>query len=166
MEKEIVNIIVVDDHTLFRQGLKKIFDDHTWIKVIGETDDGNKVLELVEKLQPDIIIMDISLRGSSGIKVTSLVKERYPLINVLILTMHKSKTYFCQALNAGASGYVLKDSADTELLLAISALHKGDKYVSPLLSDIISDIIIGIVLIYKLNKIKRDSHDNETFIKI
>ena len=140
---EKVSVLVVDDHMLFRQGLKKILDDHSWIEVIGEADDGNNLLKLLEHTHPNIIILDISLPGLSGIKITSLIREKYPSIKILILTMHKSEGYFHQALKAGASGYVLKDSADTELLLAISALRKGEKYISPLLSDVIIDACMG-----------------------
>ena len=127
-------IIVTDDHVLFRQGLRRILEGIPDLEVIGETKDGLELLELLQKSNPDLVILDISMPNLRGLEATHEIKKTDPKMKVLILTMHKENEYLTQALSAGADGYLLKEDADTELLAAIESVRYGKTYVSHLLS--------------------------------
>ncbi|MDI7259549.1 MAG: response regulator transcription factor [Thermodesulfobacteriota bacterium] len=127
-------IVLADDHMMFRQGVKRIIEEIPGFEVVGEVGDGIKILEVLKKSAPDMILLDISMPNLRGIEATREIKRAYPNIKVLILTMHKSKEYLYHALSAGAEGYLLKEDADKELVSAIGALRKGKIYISPLLS--------------------------------
>ncbi len=132
---------MADDHALLRQGLKKILEEKTNIKVVGEAGDGLELLDLLKlrQLTPDMIILDISMPNLSGIEATRQIKGAYPKVKVLILSMHKIKEYVCSALSAGADGYLLKEDADVELFSAIKKIQAGKIYISPLLSREVTD---------------------------
>ena len=127
-------IILADDHAMFRQGIKNILEGAEDLEVIGEASDGLKFLELLNKVTPDMVIMDISMPNLRGIEATREIKTIVPSAKVLILTMHRDKEYVYSAIAAGAEGYLLKEDADTELFAAIEKIRHGEHYISPLLS--------------------------------
>ena len=127
------NIVVADDHAMIREEIKRILERCSEIKVVGEAADGVEALDLVEKLPPDMVILDISMPNLGGLGATRQIKRLYPKVKVLILTMHNNWEYFHNAILAGADGYLLKEDAITELFPAIEKVKKGEVYVSPLL---------------------------------
>ncbi len=127
-------IILADDHVMFRKGIKNILEKADTLEVIGEADDGLKLLELLKNVTPDMVIMDISMPNLRGLEATREIKVILPEVKVLILTMHKDKEYVYSAIAAGAEGYLLKEDADTELFAAIEKIRHKEPYVSSLLS--------------------------------
>jgi DNA-binding NarL/FixJ family response regulator len=137
-------IVLADDHALLRQGVKKIIEEAGDMTVVGEAGDGLQLLHLLKKETPDLVILDISMPNLRGIEATSEVKQSYPKVEVLILSMHKSKEYLYHSLNAGAKGYLLKDDTDTELLAAIETIRQGGVYLSCLLSNELTSDFVNI----------------------
>jgi DNA-binding NarL/FixJ family response regulator len=128
-------IVLADDHALFRQGLKGIIDGKADLEVVGEAGDGLELLKILEKAQPQMTILDISMPNLRGIEALHEIKKTYPEVKVLILTMHKDAEYLHQAIAAGAEGYLLKEDADPDLFSAIEKVRQGKIYISPRLSD-------------------------------
>jgi len=124
-----VRILIVEDHATVREGLKLIISAQSDMEVVGDTGDGRSAVSLAQQLQPDIVLMDISLPGLNGLKATALLKECCPEVQVLALTRHQEDGYLQQMLRAGASGYILKQSPPAELLHAIRAIANGGKYL-------------------------------------
>jgi DNA-binding NarL/FixJ family response regulator len=127
------HIVLADDHVMFRQGIKNILEKGDEFKVVGEAGDGLKLLELLNKVTPDMIILDISMPNLRGIEATREIKMILPEVKVLILSMHKDKEFVHSAISAGAEGYLLKEDADTELFAAINKIRNKCRYISPLL---------------------------------
>ena len=130
-----VRILVVDDHATVRQGLKLLIDNQPDMEVIGEAADGHGVLEQANALKPDIVLMDISMPGLNGLVATRTLKRVQPAVRVIVLTRHDDDTYLQELLRAGASGYVLKQSAPTEFLQAIRAVAAGGVYLDPAMTS-------------------------------
>jgi DNA-binding NarL/FixJ family response regulator len=128
-------IILVDDHVMFRQGLKRILEERTDIQVVGEADCGLKLLELLKKSVPDLVILDISMPSLRGIEASHEIKAIAPKTKILMLTMHKEKEYLYQAISGGVEGYLLKEDADTDLFSAIDTIRQGKVYISPTLAE-------------------------------
>jgi DNA-binding NarL/FixJ family response regulator len=126
-----IRIILADDHTLVRGGIRALLQDLPGAQVIAEANDGREALRLVEMLKPDIILMDIAMSGMNGLEATNRLVKEFPNVRVIILSMHISEEYVLQALRAGASGYLLKDAGIAELELAIKAVASGETYLSP-----------------------------------
>jgi DNA-binding NarL/FixJ family response regulator len=126
-------ILLVDDHPLVRQGIRKIIEEKSDLRVVGELRDGLELMDALDKQNPQMVVLDISMPNLSGIEATRLLKASHPEIKVLILTLHNRREYADQAKLAGAEGYLLKDEVDKELLAAIGILRQGGTYVSPLL---------------------------------
>jgi two-component system response regulator NreC len=124
-------VVVVDDHTLFRQGIVGLLGSQPDIEVVGQAGSGQEALELAIELVPDVILMDISMPGTSGLSATSEIKARCPGVQVLILTIHDREDYLFQALRAGASGYVLKGADIQDLLSAVRSAQRGEVYLYP-----------------------------------
>lgn len=137
-EREI-RLMIADDHTIVRQGLRRLLEDEDGMEVIGEAVDGRDAVAKALDLLPDIIIMDLSMPGLHGLEATRQIVKRLPKAKVLILSMHKNDAYVQQALQAGASGYILKDSASEEVLVAIRSVSRGDSYLSPSISRVLID---------------------------
>jgi len=137
-------IVVADDHIMLLQGIKKIIEESKDMVVVGEASDGLELLNLLKKMTPDMVILDISMPNLRGIEATSELKMIYPEVKILILTMHKRKEYLYHALAAGADGYLLKEDTDTELFSAIEAVRQGETYVSPLLSKALTNDLVEI----------------------
>ena len=133
------HIVLVDDHILFRQGLKRILDERSDLEVVGEVDCGLELLKLLKNLVPDLIILDISMPNLRGIEAIHEIKMNHPKVKILVLTMHKDREYLHQAITAGAEGYLLKEDADAELFSAIDRVRRGRIYVSPNLSEGLTD---------------------------
>ncbi len=127
-------IVLADDHVLVRHWIRKIIVNNPELQVAGEVGDGLELLEFLKKSRPDMILLDISMPHLGGIDATRIIKENYPGIKVLILTMHKNKAYLEEALSAGAEGYLLKEEADLELHSAIATIRRGQTYICPLMS--------------------------------
>jgi DNA-binding NarL/FixJ family response regulator len=128
-------IMLADDHILVRQGIKKIIQEDNNMLVVGEAGDGIELLEMLEKKTPDLVILDISMPRLRGLEAAKQIKQLYPDIKVLILSMHRSKEYLHQALAIGVQGYLLKEDADVALFSAIEAVRQGKTFVSPLLEE-------------------------------
>lgn len=126
-------IMLVDDHPVFRSGLKHILSTEMDYHVIAEADDGEAAIELAAEVDPDIIVMDISMPGLDGIEVTREIKRKQPGIQILMLTMYSDEAFLKESLNAGASGYVLKRAVDTELVHAVKLVMNGEHYIYPTL---------------------------------
>jgi len=124
-------ILLVDDHALFREGIRALLSAESDIEVVGEAADGKQALELAEKLSPDIIVMDLVMPGMNGMQAAQQLHDQYPDIKVLILSMYDDDEYVCQILKAGASGYVLKRAASDDLLRAIREVEKGGSALHP-----------------------------------
>ena len=129
------DIVLADDHILVRQGIKKIIQGNGDMRVVGEAGDGVELLELLEKITPDLVILDISMPRLKGLAAARQIKQLYPNIKMLILSMHRSKEYLDQALADGVNGYLLKEDADVRLFSAIEAVRQGKIFVSPLLEE-------------------------------
>ena len=128
-----VSIVLAEDHVLVRQGLRRIIHEDPSLQVIHEVGDGVELLALLEGSIPDIVILDISMPRLAGLEAAEIIKEQYPSIKTIILTMHRERNYFHKAMAIGVRGYVLKDEADTALNAAIKAVLAGETYYSPLL---------------------------------
>jgi len=134
-----IRVLLAEDHTIVRQGLRSILDGREGIQVVGEAKDGREAVEKAQQLQPDIVLMDLSMPLLSGLEATRQIKSLCPQIEVLVLTMHADEEYVFQILQAGASGYLLKQSAVGEVVAAIQAVHEGDSYLSPAISRKVVD---------------------------
>jgi DNA-binding NarL/FixJ family response regulator len=131
----VYKIVLADDHVLVRQGIKRIIEEYHQMKVIGEAGDGLELLEIMKKVTPDLVILDISMPRLRGLEAAERIKKHYPGVKVLILSMHRSKEYLRQALASGVDGYMLKEDADQALYSAIEAIRAGQTFVSPLLEE-------------------------------
>lgn len=127
-----ISIVIVDDHALFRQGLRHILELEGGFTVVGEATNGTEAVQIVRTLQPDIVLMDISMPNSNGIEATQKIKRIRPSTAVILLTMHEDSFFQQEAMKIGASGYVLKRSPYTELFSAIKKVHTGHTYFTPL----------------------------------
>jgi two-component system response regulator NreC len=135
-----IRILIADDHGVLRAGLRSLLNAEPDLEVVAEAADGDDALRLTTELQPDIVLMDISMPGCGGIETTRRVTRACPGVRVLILTVHEDKCVLQEALRAGAAGYILKRAVESELINAIRAVSRGDVYVHPgvtraLLSD-------------------------------
>ena len=128
-----IRILLADDHAVLRAGLRVLLSAQADLEVVGEAAEGAEALRLARSLKPDVVVMDIGMPGVSGIDATARIRRELPSTKVLILSMHDDQGYLRQALRAGASGYVLKKAADTELLAAIRAAARGGVFLDPTL---------------------------------
>jgi len=129
------NIVLADDHILVRQGIKKILQEDHEMCVVGEAADGIELLEILEKITPDMVVLDISMPRLKGLAAAAKIRQLYPDIKILILSMHRSKEYLRQALAAGVHGYLPKEDADVALFAAIEIVRQGEIFLSPLLEN-------------------------------
>jgi len=134
-----LQILLADDHTLVRQGLTKILEEQPDWTVVAQASDGREAVKQTLQLKPDVAILDIGMPLLNGIEATRQLTRRLPDLHVLILSMHAEEAYITQALEAGAQGYLLKDSADTELIRAVSAVAVGKSFFSPAVARVMLD---------------------------
>lgn len=138
-----IKIILVDDHQMFRDGVKSVLNDEKNIDIIGEVGTGGDLYELLKLQKPDLIITDISLPGISGVEIAKYISENYPEIKILILSMHSNEEFIIRALSVGANGYLPKDTSMNELLDAINTIYMGENYFNKDISNTILKSIIN-----------------------
>ena len=129
-----IRVVLADDHTLFRAGIRSLLSELEDVVVVGEAGDGQAVVQLIDTHQPDVALLDIGMSGLSGLEVTARLAELGSPVRAIILSMHANEEYVLQALRAGAAGYVLKDADVVELGLALKAAMRGETYLSPAVS--------------------------------
>jgi DNA-binding NarL/FixJ family response regulator len=136
----VCSIMLADDHVMFRKGVKRIIEETPTMKVVGEANDGLELLRLLKAQEPKLVILDIAMPRLRGLEATREIKKLYPQVKVILLTMHRSKEFIQQALEAGAEGFLLKEDADFDLLRAIEAVREGKKFISPLLATEMAEL--------------------------
>ncbi|WP_438348837.1 response regulator [Paenibacillus sp. FA6] len=129
--KETIKVLLVDDHQLFREGLKRILNMEDDMEVIGECSDGVHVLEFCNETQPDVVLMDINMPEENGVEATEKLRELFPDIRVIILSIHDDESYVFETLRKGANGYLLKDMEAESLINAIRSVHQGHAFIHP-----------------------------------
>ncbi len=129
-----IRVLLAEDHTIVRKGLLSLLEAEEDIQVAGEAEDGRQAVSLVKKIHPDVVLMDISMPKLNGLEATRQIKKILPDVKVLILTVHTDEEYVYQILKAGASGYLVKQAAVEELIIAIKSVYKGDFFLSPSIS--------------------------------
>lgn len=134
-----VRILLADDHTLMRQGLRKILESRKDWDVVAEASDGRDAVQQTAATHPNVAILDIGMPLLNGIEATRQIVRRFPTVRVLILSMHSAEEYIVQALKAGAAGYLLKDAADTDLIRGVAAVASGKSFFSPAVSKVMLD---------------------------
>lgn len=135
-----IRVLLVDDHALVRRGFQLILAAEEDMEVVGQAADGRAAIELAERLQPEVVVMDVAMPGLNGIEATRRLVEALPRSRVLALSMHKDSVYVREILRAGARGYLLKDAFDRDLVAAVRAVARGEAYLSPAVSEaVLSD---------------------------
>jgi two-component system response regulator NreC len=137
--KRKIRLLLVDDHPLVREGIRSCLLPHQQLEIVGEAADGREALVKTKELQPDIVLMDINLPRTSGLEATRLLRQEAPQTKVLILTVHNNKEYVLQIVQAGARGYVLKDTSPLELVEAIEQVNRGEAFFSPEVARFVLD---------------------------
>ena len=135
-------IVIADDHTLFREGLRALLSIHEDLHILGEAENGQEALRAVEKHKPDLLLMDLSMPKMGGLDAIKEIKRQEPGTKVLVLTIHGTEEFVLEALHAGVSGYILKDATHEELVLAIRSVLREKRYLSP---DISAKVIEGYI---------------------
>lgn len=130
-----IRVVIVDDHPLFRQGLRQAVAGDSRFEVCGEADNGQTALDMILQLKPDVAVLDVNLPVSNGLQVAATLREKKSRAHLVILTMLKDEQAFNKALNLGINGYVLKENAAGEILNCIASVAQGEAYVSPMLTD-------------------------------
>ena len=134
-----LRILLVDDHALVRAGMRSLLQDIADIEVVAEASDGAEALATAERERPDVVLMDIAMKGMNGLEAAAQLRERQPGVKIIILSMHTSEEYVLLALRAGAAAYLIKDSATSELELALKCVMRGETYLSPAISRQVVD---------------------------
>ena len=130
-----LKIMLSDDHQVVRRGIKSILDEESDFEVVGEASDGLQTVRLAEKLQPDILILDLMMSGINGLEVTRQLNRKCPQISIIVLSMHSNEAYVLEALRCGAKAYILKDNSIDDLVNAVREVSAGRRYLSPQLSE-------------------------------
>ena len=140
-----MKVLITDDHAIVREGLQAILSVQSDIEVVGEAIDGEESVKKAKELQPDIVLMDITMPGMNGLEATRLIKKQNPEMKILVLTMHEEDDYFYRILEAGASGYFIKGGSFTELLSALRAVFHGDVFIYPTMAKkLLSNYLEGV----------------------
>jgi DNA-binding NarL/FixJ family response regulator len=132
-----ITVLLAEDHTIVREGLVSMLEDEPDVRVVGQAGDGQMAVTLAEQLQPNVVVMDITMPVLNGLEATRQIKRYFPQTQVVILTVHTTEEYIYQILQAGASGYVVKQAALDELVMAIRAAHSGQIFLSPTVSSFV-----------------------------
>lgn len=137
-----IRILLADDHTLVRAGIRTLLESLEGIQVVAEASDGRDALRLMKTHHPDVVLMDIAMKGLNGLEAAARAAREFPYVRVIILSMHANEEYVLQSLRSGAAGYLLKDAATTELEFAIKAVASGETYLTPAVSKhVIADYV-------------------------
>lgn len=134
-----ISVLLAEDHTIVRKGLRSLLDREISIEVVGEAEDGREAIRKAEELLPDVVVMDIAMPGLNGLEATRRLKKRFPAMKIIILTVHANEEYVLQSLRAGASGYLVKKAAPIDLISAIRAVYHGESFLSPSISRTVID---------------------------
>ncbi|MEP6716078.1 MAG: response regulator transcription factor [Terriglobia bacterium] len=134
-----IRIALADDHTVIRSGLRALLERQSNFEVVGEAADGHQAVELAGKLQPDVMVVDIAMPRLNGLDAAQQITTKFPRVAVVVLSMHSDEGYIARALKAGARGYLLKDSAEADLITAIEAVHEGKAFFSPVISKMLAE---------------------------
>jgi two-component system response regulator NreC len=138
MKTKNTTVVLADDHTLIREGLKRLLDESDGIEVVGVAQDGPEALRQVREHAPDVLVLDLSMPGQSGVQVARKMRTQHPDTRVVVLTVHEQEDYVSDAFKAGVRGYVLKDSSAEELVEAIRTVTRDEVYMSPTVSRLVS----------------------------
>lgn len=141
--EEVVRVLLADDHAVVREGLKALINSQADMTVVGEATDGVEAVDAARKLQPDVLVMDLSMPRLGGAEATMIVRQECPAVRVLALTVHAERSYLRQLLSAGASGYVLKHAAAEELVRAVRAVAGGGVYIDPAIAGAMVEEYLG-----------------------
>jgi len=136
-------VLLADDHALMRKGVRDLIEECAGYAVVGEARDGVEAIELAKKLRPDILVMDIALPRLNGLNACRHIRETLPEVKVIILSMYADREYVAEAVRQGVSGYLLKDGAADELMRAMDSVSAGRRYLSPMLSDVVAEVILS-----------------------
>jgi DNA-binding NarL/FixJ family response regulator len=134
-----IRILLADDHTVIRQGLRLLLERQDDFTVVGEAADGRQAVQIAETTQPDVVVLDLAMPNLNGIEAARQISAKVPNAAIVVLSMHSDESYLLQALRAGAKAYLLKDSADTDLIAAIRAVRQGKAFFSPAISRLLAD---------------------------
>lgn len=137
-----VTILLADDHPIVRQGLRNLLENESDFHVVGEADDGIEAIEKVDRIKPDVLIVDMMMPGLNGLEVIRQVLKRLPRMRVIVLSMQSTEAYVVEAMNRGASGYVLKDTGPSEIVQAVREVINTGHYLSPRLSERLSGAFV------------------------
>jgi len=135
-------IVLAEDHTILRAGLRALLSNKNDIEVVGEAGDGREAVRIVDKLKPDLLIIDLSMPKLNGMEAIREIKSRHAKIKIIVLTVHKSEEYIIASMAAGANGYILKDASQNELILAMEYVMEGKTFLSPSISDKVMDVYL------------------------
>src|SRR5437868_1886993 len=130
-----IRVLLADDHRILRKGVRMLIDSQPDMEVVGEAKTGREAIEEARQLTPDVVIMDIAMPELNGIESTRQICDELKHVKVVALSMHRDSVYVREILRAGASGYLVKDSEDDDLVRAIRAVHRGEAFLSPAISD-------------------------------
>lgn len=138
-----IRVLIADDHAIVRTGIRHVLEGEPGFEVVGEAATGEATLDLAVGLRPDVAVLDISMPGGSGLRAAAELRSRLPETRVLIVSMHDNTEYVLESVRAGAHGYLLKDTAATELRRAVRAVHQGESYFSPPIASRLSAVLRG-----------------------
>lgn len=150
-----IRVLIVDDHTLFRESLRSLLKAAGGIEIVGEAEDGIEAVRKADQLRPDVVLMDIAMPNFNGLQATRKIKKENPSVKVLILTMYETEQYIIEMLHSGASGYILKRAAARELVSAIQAVSQGNAYLYP---SVAKKVLNGYLEQIKARE-KEDDHE-------
>ncbi len=143
MTPQPVRVILADDHTLVRAGIRRIIESQPGCVVVGEAVDGNEAIDAIRRVKADVLVLDLKMEGRDGLDVLRVAKAERPALKVIVLTMHAGREYVARAMEEGANGYLLKDSAVQDLAAAIEAVMSGRPYFSPAIQQQMAEILKG-----------------------